>query len=72
LQASSGAPPQVAAQPGLAATVTIAEEPDGVAVLTRTDIPDAFRRALRTLTDQQVAALFGHARKPTTWVARPR
>ena len=47
--------------------VTVKEYPDDVAVLDRMDIPGAFRRAKRRLTDDQVAAVYEQARRSTTW-----
>jgi hypothetical protein len=58
--------------------VTIKQAPDGMAILDRTDIPRALRRTKPTLTDDQVTAVFAHARRSTTWQppaprpARPR
>lgn len=46
--------------------------PDDVEILGRTDIPRAFRRAKRTLTDEGVAEVFEVARRSTTWTLRPR
>ena len=47
--------------------VTIVEPPDGVPILTRADLPGAFRRATTTLSSEQVELLHSHARKPATW-----
>lgn len=47
--------------------VTIKQAPEGVAVLDRLDIPRAFRRASPMLTSEDVAAVFEHARRSTTW-----
>jgi hypothetical protein len=47
--------------------VTVKQQPEDVAVLDRTDIPGAFRRATRRLGDEQVAAVFEQARRSTTW-----
>lgn len=48
--------------------VTIKRAPDDVAGLDRMDIPRAFRRTQRKLTDDQVAAISAQARRSTTWV----
>lgn len=40
------------------------------AVLDRMDIPRAFRRSSRKLTDEQIAAVFERDRRSTTWVTR--
>jgi hypothetical protein len=50
--------------------VTVVEAPDGVAVLTRTEIPDAFRYARTTLGDEQIEVLHTHARRDSTWLSR--
>jgi hypothetical protein len=47
--------------------VTVKDYPDDVAVLDRMDIPGAFRRAKRKLTDEQVAVVYERARRSTTW-----
>jgi hypothetical protein len=47
--------------------VTIKSAPDDVAILDRTDIPGAFRKAKRRLSDDHVAIIFEHARRSTTW-----
>ena len=48
--------------------VTIRERPDDVVILDRMDIPGAFKRAPVCLTPEQVAAVFEHARRSSTWV----
>ena len=47
--------------------VTIKQAPDGVAILDRTDIPGAFRRAKPMLTAVQVTDVYTQARRSTTW-----
>jgi hypothetical protein len=47
--------------------VTIKQAPDGVAILDRTDIPGAFRRAKPMLTADQVTDVYTQARRSTTW-----
>jgi hypothetical protein len=47
--------------------VTIKELPDGVAILDRMDIPRAFRRTARRLSEDEVAGIFAQARRSTTW-----
>jgi hypothetical protein len=51
--------------------ITVKRAPDDVAILDRTDIPSAFRRSKRRLTDQQIADVFDQARRSTTWRPRP-
>ncbi len=52
--------------------VTIKQTPDGVVVLDRMDIPSAFQRAARRLSDEQIAAIYDQARRSTTWRTRPK
>jgi hypothetical protein len=52
--------------------VTIKQAPDDVAVLDRMDIPRAFRRSSRKLTDDQIEVVFEHARRSTTWMTTRR
>jgi len=47
--------------------VTIKERPDDVVILDRMDIPGAFKRAPVRLQPDQVAVVFEHARRSTTW-----
>jgi hypothetical protein len=47
--------------------VTIKGVPDDGTVLDRMDIPRAFKRAPRRLTDEAVATIFEMARRSTTW-----
>jgi hypothetical protein len=47
--------------------VTIKQNPDGVLILDRLDIPSAFKRAPHRLTAEQVEAVFEQARRSTTW-----
>ena len=47
--------------------VTVKQAPDDVAILDRMDIPGAFRRASRLLTDVQVSAIYEQARRSSTW-----
>ena len=51
--------------------VTVKQQPEDVAVLDRMDIPGAFRRARRRLTDQQVEHIYDLARRSTTWKTGP-
>jgi len=47
--------------------VTIKQAPEDVTILDRMDIPGAFRRSSRKLTHDQVARIYQHARRSTTW-----
>ena len=47
--------------------VTVTQQPEGVAVLDRMDLPGAFKRSRRLLTDDEVAAIYAMARRSTTW-----
>jgi hypothetical protein len=48
--------------------VTIKQQPDGVTVLDRTEIPSAFRRAPVRLTSEQTDLIYEWARRSTTWI----
>ncbi|MEP6762351.1 MAG: nuclease-related domain-containing protein [Sporichthyaceae bacterium] len=50
--------------------VTIKAAPDDVVILDRTDIPGAFKRSSRHLVAEQVAEIYEHARRSTTWTRR--
>ena len=50
--------------------VTIKTAPDDVVILDRTDIPGAFKRSSRKLAAEQVARIYDHARRFTTWTRR--
>jgi hypothetical protein len=50
--------------------VTVKQAPEDVVILHRMDIPGAFRRTSRKLTDEQFAAVYDRARRSTTWLAR--
>jgi hypothetical protein len=52
--------------------VTIRTAPDDVVILDRTDIPGAFKRSSRKLAAEQVATIYEHARRSTTWTRRVR
>ena len=47
--------------------VTIKHAPEDVIVLDRMDIPGAFKRSPRRLNEETVDAIFGVARRSTTW-----
>ena len=47
--------------------VTVTQQPDDVLVLDRMDIPGAFKRSRRRLTDEQVTHVYDLARRSTTW-----
>lgn len=47
--------------------ITIKQQPEDVLILDRMDIPGALRRAPRRLAPEQVAAIYEHARRSTTW-----
>jgi len=51
----------------LVPNVTIKQQPDGVLILDRTDIPGAFKRAASRLTADQLDQVFEKARRSTTW-----
>lgn len=47
--------------------VTVKQAPDGVAILDRMDLPRAFKRARRCLSNDRVEAIYDLARRSTTW-----
>ena len=52
--------------------VTVKQKPADVAILDRMDLPGALKRARRTLSDNEVAAIYALARRSTTWTTRSR
>jgi hypothetical protein len=52
----------------LVPNVTIRQQPDGVTVLDRTDVPAAFRRTPVSLSSEQCNWIYGWARRSTTWL----
>jgi Nuclease-related domain len=51
----------------LASLVEIKHQPDGVTVLTGREVPKAFTRIKPILTQDEVTAIYEHARRSTTW-----
>jgi hypothetical protein len=47
--------------------VTVKQQPDGVLILDRMDIPAVFKRAEHRLSPDQVERIFEQARRSTTW-----
>jgi hypothetical protein len=47
--------------------VTVTQQPEGVLVLDRMDIPSVFKRARDRLSPTDVEAVYDHARRSTTW-----
>ena len=51
--------------------VTIRERPEGVDILDRMNVLNAFKRASRTLTESQIDQIYEQARRSTTWTVPP-
>lgn len=52
--------------------VRVAQQPEDVVVLTRSDVPRAFARAPQRLSAEQVDRVFEQARRSSTWCVRSR